>query len=92
MRPSLDLASFRSLVLADLAYARCANAVRKPNAKRKDVFVVEDTVKGRKGISVPRIRPDRMRFDFVLLAVVDCEATIVAIEAGLDSIGRREDG
>src|SRR5947209_14980664 len=59
--------------------------VRQVDASREDILVMAHAV-GWERVDATRIGPDRMR----LGALVDRDAAVVAVEAGLDAVRRRE--
>src|SRR5205807_5444716 len=68
--------------MTDLPNAGSGYPVGNIGREREHVLVVEDAVRGRIGIGIARVRPDRMR----LSALVDGQPAVVAVESRLDSV------
>src|SRR5207244_5778395 len=73
-------------VMADLPNAGSGYPVGNIGREREHVLVVDDAVRGRIGIGIARVRPDRMR----LSALVDGQPAIVAVESRLEAVRGRE--
>lgn len=67
--------------LAEGADGALGLSVWQPGAGSEDVFVVDDAVFGER-VLVAGVGPDRVR----LVAVVDDQSAVVAVEAGLDAV------
>ena len=63
-------------------------AVRQADIVGEDVLVVDDAVRRRERVDVARVGPDRVR----IVALVDRQPAVVAVEPALVAVGWREDG